>query len=284
MILVTGSNGLLGSEIKRILGNDKGIYTDKNELDITDKNSIQEYIKCRNDIKVIVNCAAGANAEFIEENSEWGRKITVDAPMYLAQVTKEYGLKLIHISTDYVFDGSKNEPYTENDSTNGLSLYGKFKAEGELAVLKNSDTCAIIRTAWLFSEKMKDFIGAMVRLSETRDSVSVVFDQVGSPTYVPDLASHIITIAEKLNIGEKEIFHLTNEGVCSWYDIACQIMRELNINCKVKPIRSSEYKTKAARPHYSVLDKKKVKERFSLEIRHYSDALSECLKNISSTR
>ncbi|ELH0900761.1 dTDP-4-dehydrorhamnose reductase [Vibrio cholerae] len=284
MFLVTGSNGLLGSEIRRILGSDKGIYTDRNELDVTDKNSIKKFLMSRKDIEVIINCAAGANAEYIEENSEWGRRITVDAPMYLAQEAKENGIKLIHISTDYVFDGDRNVPYIESDYTNGLSLYGRFKAEGEQAVLKNSDTCAIIRTAWLFSEQMKDFIGAMVRLSETRDSVNVVFDQVGSPTYVPDLASHIITIANNLNVGEKEIFHVTNEGVCSWYDIACQIMRELKIDCKVKPIRSSEYKTKAARPHYSVLDKKKVKERFSLEIRHYSDALSECLKNIHATR
>ncbi|SIO93720.1 dTDP-4-dehydrorhamnose reductase [Vibrio spartinae] len=280
MILVTGTNGLLGSELKKILCKDNTLFSDKNDLDITSKSSIADYLNANEEISLIINCAAGANAEYIQDNEDWGRLITVDGPKFLALESAKRNIKLIHISTDYVFDGEKNTPYTENDLTNGLSLYGKFKSEGEKEVLKYSKTCAIIRTSWLFSEQCKDFIGAMINASSNRKSVNVVFDQVGSPTYVPDLAKYIVEIGKQLNNDEKEIFHLTNEGICSWYDIACCIMRELNIDCEVNPIRSNEYPTKAPRPHYSVLDKKKVKDRFGFKIRHYQEALSECLKNI----
>lgn len=279
MILVTGSSGLLGWEIKKQLGDVPALYPTRNELDVTDSNAIDAYIENKN-ISLIINCAANVNAEFLEENEEFAQKITVSAPKYLALAATKKGASFVHISTDYVFDGKKNTPYVESDPTNALSIYGKKKIEGELAVLEHSDTCAVIRTAWLFSEQGRDFIDTIRRVSSTRSEINVVYDQVGSPTYIPDLAAMVIAVGLNMKKGTKEIYHATNEGVCSWYDIAHMIVTELNIDCKVKPIRSYEYPLKAERPHYSVLDKTKIKNHFGIEIRHYSDALKECLRNI----
>ncbi|WP_434356136.1 dTDP-4-dehydrorhamnose reductase [Parasalinivibrio latis] len=282
MILVTGANGLLANEIKKLSGGLNITFVAKDEFDITSKTDIEKYLENNKEINAIINCAAGADAEYMEVNPDWGYEITVKGPAYLAEASKKYKLKLIHISTDYVFDGMKNTPYTENDSTNGLSHYGRLKALGEEEVLRRAETCAIIRTAWLFSEQKRDFIGAMERIASEKGQVNVVIDQVGSPTYAPDLAKVLLKVAEELRIGEKEIFHFSNDGVCSWYDIACFIMKGLELKCKVEPILSHEFKTKAKRPHYSVLSKKKIKNRFKLEIRHYGDALTECLENIKS--
>lgn len=279
MILVTGCTGLLGSEIKKQLGSTPAYYPLKSELDITDFEAIKEYIKDKS-ISLIINCAANVNAEFLEDNEEFAHKITVDAPKYLAIASASIGASLIHISTDYVFDGMKNTPYTESDTTNGLSVYGKTKVLGEQEVLKHAKTCAIIRTAWLFSEQGRDFIATVRRVASSRNEMSVVYDQVGSPTYIPDLAAIVITVGQMLEKGEKEIFHATNEGVCTWYDLANTVTKELSLNCKIIPIRSHQFPLKAKRPHYSVLDKSKIKKRFNLEIRHYGEALKECLENL----
>ncbi len=281
MILVTGSGGLLASEIKKVSNIENMYFATRDELDITSPESIDKYILDKGDIDTIINCAAGADAEYMESNPEWGYEITVLGPTYLAKAAKKYGIKLIHISTDYVFDGCKNTPYSEGDKTSGLSVYGRLKAQGEEQVLANAESCAIIRTAWLFSEQRKDFIGTMLKLSKVRNEISVVFDQVGSPTYVPDLAKIILLIAKELNFGEREIFHVTNEGVCSWYDIACIIFSKLSIDCKVTPILSEQFVTKAKRPNYSVLNKNKVKTRFGISLRNFHDALDECLNNIA---
>lgn len=279
MILVTGSSGLLGWEVKKQLGDIPALYPTRKELDVTDFNAINAFIENKN-IKLIINCAANVNAEFLEENEDFAQNITVNAPKYLALAAKKIGAALVHISTDYVFDGNKNTPYVESDPTNALSIYGKKKIEGEQAVLEHSETCAIIRTAWLFSEQGRDFIDTIRRVSASRKEINVVYDQVGSPTYIPDLAQMVITVGLNMNKGTKEIYHATNEGVCSWYDIAHMIITELDIDCKVRPIRSYEYPLKAERPHYSVLDKTKIKNHYKIEIRHYSDALKECLRNI----
>lgn len=276
MILVTGCSGLLGREIKKQLGDAPAYYPSRNELDVTDPIAIDKYIDGKN-ISLIINCAANVNIEQLEENEEQAHNINVSAPKYLAITASSIGAKFIHISTDYVFDGKKNTPYLETDPTNALSLYGKKKIEGEQEVLKYSNTCAVIRTAWLFSEEGRDFIDTIRRVSATRNEISVVYDQIGSPTYIPDLAKMILTVGFNLKPGMKEIYHATNEGVCSWYDIACTVMYELGIDCKVRPIRSHEYPLKAARPHYSVLDKSKIKNHFGIEIRHYSEGLRECL-------
>ncbi|CZF77317.1 dTDP-4-dehydrorhamnose reductase [Grimontia marina] len=282
MILVTGANGLLANEIRKLSNGKNVIFVLKEELDITCKNDVMEFFESNNEFTSVINCAAGADAEFIEENPDWGYEITVSGPSNLAEASKLFNFKLIHISTDYVFDGQKNTPYTEEDLTNGLSKYGQLKAEGEKAILELSESCAIVRTAWLFSEQKRDFIGTMERIAANRSSVNVVIDQIGSPTYAPDLAKALLVIATELRVGEKEIFHFSNDGVCSWYDLACQIMKGLNLDCKVEPILSHEFPTKAKRPNYSVLSKTKVKDRFSIQIRHYGDALNECLENIKS--
>ncbi|MBX9477817.1 dTDP-4-dehydrorhamnose reductase [Yersinia enterocolitica] len=279
MILVTGSSGLLGSEIKKQLNDIPAYFPSRDELDVTDYQSINKYFKNKK-IKSIINCAANVNAEYLEENEEIARKITVDAPKFLAKKSSEIGAAIIHISTDYVFDGKKNTPYKEDDKTTGLSVYGKLKIEGENKVLKYAESCAIIRTAWLFSEHGRDFIETIRRISLTRKEISVVYDQVGSPSYIPDLAAMILTVSENIKTGEKEIFHATNEGVCSWYDLANIIARKLDLNCTVTPILSESYPMKATRPHYSVLDKTKIKNRFNIKIRHYSEALEECLNKI----
>lgn len=279
MILVTGSSGLLGWEVKKQLARTPAYYPSRSELDITDFDAIKNYVKDKK-ISLIINCAANVDAEFLEEHESYAREITVHAPKYLAMVSAELGATFIHISTDYVFDGKKNTPYVESDATNGLSVYGKMKSEGERAVLENASTCAVIRTAWLFSEQGRDFIDTMRRVSANRKEINVVYDQVGSPTYIPDLARMILTVGHNLSIGQKEIYHATNEGVCSWYDIAHTIMTTLEIDCKVNPILSHQYPLKAERPHYSVLDKSKIKKDFNIEIRHYSDALKECLQNL----
>lgn len=282
MILVTGANGLLATEIRKTADLDKFYFASHDELDITSEESVESYLIEHKNIEVIINCAAGANAEYIEDNVEWGHAITVTGPKNLAKLSKKYEMKLIHISTDYVFDGKKNTPYIEEDDTAGLSVYGRLKAEGEKEVLKHSESCAIVRTAWLFSEQCRDFIGSMIRISKNRKEVNVVYDQVGSPTYVPDLVGVLMIIAERLEKGEREIFHVTNEGVCSWYDIACTIMRVLELECSVVPILSDEFVTKAKRPNYSVLSKRKVKNRFDISIRHHQDALNECLAIIKA--
>lgn len=283
MILVTGSSGLLGWEIKKQLDNVPALYPTRQELDVTDPDAIKTYIDGK-EISLIINCAANVNAEFLEDNEEYAQKITVLAPKYLAEISSVIGAGFVHISTDYVFDGTKNTPYVETDQTNALSIYGKKKIEGEIAVLENAKTCAIIRTAWLFSEQGRDFIDTIRRVSATRKEINVVYDQVGSPSYIPDLAKMVITVGLNMAPGTREIYHATNEGVCSWYDIAHMIVSELDLDCKVKPIRSYEYPLKAERPHYSVLDKGKIKKHFGIEIRHYSDALKECLSNIKNGR
>lgn len=281
MILVTGGTGLLGSEIKKQLGTQPALYPSRSELDITNFESIKSYV-AQKSITAIINCAANVNAEFLEENEEYAQIIGVDAPRFLAKISAEIDVPLIHISTDYVFDGTKNTPYREDDAPNGISVYGKTKAAGEQEVLKYATTCAIIRTAWLFSENGRDFISTIRRISKERSEISVVYDQIGSPTYIPDLAEIILKVSSKLPYGKKEIYHATNEGVCTWYDLAQLVVSGLGINCKVKPIRSHEFPLKAKRPHYSVLDKAKIKTAYKIEIRHFTEALQICLNNVKN--
>jgi dTDP-4-dehydrorhamnose reductase len=285
-ILITGANGMLAMEFKEVLEKYKNsqffqaFYASKEDLDITNIDSVRSYV-CGKKIDYILNCAANRNAEQMEEDDiEPSRLITVDGPRNLAIVANELGANLIHFSSDYVFDGEKSTPYTEEDVTNGLSVYGKLKIEGENAVLKTADTALVIRTAWLFSAYGKDFVKTIKYLAETRNEIKVVFDQIGSPCYAADLAHYIIQILPLIKKGTREIYHLTNEGCCSWYDLAYSIVSSLKLNCKVIPIHTSEFPQKAMRPHYSVLDKTKIINDFSLSIRHYSDGLSECIEKI----
>lgn len=270
-ILITGSCGQLGTELSRLLPD--AILTDVNELDITNLNAVLRFVK-ENDIGTIINCAAYTSVDKAEDEVELAEKINLQGPLNLAQT----GATIIHISTDYVFDGKGHRPYEPEDETNPISVYGKTKRAGEKAVLENADTAIIIRTAWLYSPYGKNFVKTMCMLGKTKEFINVVNDQIGTPTYAADLAEAIVKILPQVKKGQKEIYHFTNEGVCSWYDFAKEIMDLCDLNCKVNPIPSSEYPTKAVRPFYSVLSKQKIKKDFNLTIPHWKESLKKCLK------
>lgn len=270
-ILITGANGQLGTELAKLLP--EAVLTDVADLDITDFQAVQSFVQERQ-IKTIINAAAYTAVDKAEDEPLVAQKINVQGPENLAKT----GCKIIHISTDYVFDGTNHQPYRPEDKTNPVSVYGKTKAEGENAVLKNAPIAAIIRTAWLYSPYGNNFVKTMRRLGAERDTLNVVADQIGTPTYAADLAKAIKQILPQLNEQTKGIYHFTNEGVCSWYDFAVEIMRLSKLSCKVLPITSAEYPTKAKRPFYSVLDKNKIKKTFHLEIPHWKESLEQCLK------
>ena len=272
MYLVVGANGQLGNCIRLFL-KDTAIYTDKEELDITDENAVKEFVK-NNNFKCIINCSAYTAVDKAENDIELATKINVDGVRNLAKTN----IPLIHISTDYVFNGKNNVPYIETDKTNPMSVYGKTKLEGEKEVLKYSKSAIIIRTAWLYSQFGNNFLKTMLRLGKEKESLNVVFDQVGTPTYAIDLAEVIFKILQSGKYENmKEIYHFSNEGVCSWYDFAVEIMKEANLTCRVKPIESKDYQTLAVRPSFSVLNKGKIKKDFDVEIRHWRKAMIECL-------
>ena len=270
-ILVTGANGQLGTELKKLLPN--AIFTDVENLDITDFKSVESFVN-ENQIDIIINCAAYTAVDNAEDNFELAKKINEIGPKNLAL----NGAKIIHISTDYVFDGTNHQPYSPEDKTNPISVYGQTKRAGELAVLENAQIGIVIRTAWLYSAHGNNFVKTMRRLGAERESLNVVADQIGSPTFAGDLAEAITSILPQLSKNNNGIYHYTNEGVCSWYDFATEIMNESGISCKVNPIPSSAYPTKAKRPFYSVLDKSKIKQTFCIKIPHWKEGLKKCLK------
>lgn len=282
-ILVTGAKGLLAQEFKEKFKNFSQFnvhYADKNECNITDISQIRSYVHGKN-IDIIINCAANRNAEKMEEDECGARLITVQGPKNLAIVANEIDATLIHFSSDYVFDGTQSRPYKETDKTRGLSVYGRLKIEGEKAVLETANTAIIIRTAWLFSSYGQDFVKTIKHLAEDKDELRVIFDQVGSPCYAGDLALYTIQMLSQINKGTKEIYHVTNEGVCSWFDLAYNVVEALGYKCRVIPIHTEEFVQKAQRPHYSVLDKAKFKNDFGVQIRHYREGLQECLQKIA---
>lgn len=275
MFLVTGSGGQLGNELRLRLG-DKAHYVDRDELDITNAEAVKEFCASR-EYEAIINCAAYTAVDKAEEDAVAAELINVIGPKNLALS----GLPLIHVSTDYVFDGESCRPYTETDRTNPQSVYGRTKLAGEEAVLENAETAIVIRTAWLYSQFGNNFVKTMRRLGTERPELRVVFDQAGTPTYAGDLADAIVEILPQIKPGMKEVFHFSNEGVCSWYDFAREIMDLSGLVCKVVPIESKEYPTLAKRPAYSVLNKAKIKNTFGLSINHWKESLQSCLKNLS---
>lgn len=271
MLLITGSKGQLGSELKKLLPD--AIFTDKDELDITNAEKVKKFIKIH-DIDTIINCAAYTKVDKSEDEPEIAIKINAVGPENLAKS----GAKMIHISTDYVFDGNSHQPYEPEDKANPVSVYGRSKLAGEQAVLKNSDSAIIIRTAWLYSSYGTNFVKTIAKLGAEKEKIRVVSDQIGSPTYAADLAKCILQIIPQFKSEFKGIYHFTNEGVCSWYDFAEKIIKILGLSCEVEAIPSSEYPTKATRPFYSVLSKDKIKRDFGIKIRHWEKGLRECLK------
>ena len=270
-ILVTGANGQLGTELQKLLSD--AIFTDVDVLDITDLEKVKKFVK-DNNIGTIVNCAAYTAVDKAEDDEERAQKINEVGPYNLAMS----GAKIIHVSTDYVFDGKGYKPYLEDDETNPVSVYGKTKRAGELAVINNAKIGVVIRTAWLYSAHGGNFVKTMRKLGSERESLNVVADQIGTPTFAGDLAEAIVKIIPQLSEENKGIYHFTNEGVCSWYDFAVEIMDKSMLKCKVNPIPSSAYPTRAVRPFYSVLSKLKIKEVFGVEIKHWKDGLVRCLK------
>ena len=278
-ILITGSNGQLGNEI-RAWANQycsfRFFFTDIEELDICNLQAVRNFM-AENRIDYIVNCAAYTAVDKAEDDSELCFKVNRDAVENLGQAGKEFGAKIIHVSTDYVFDGTNHRPYTETDPICPASVYGKSKAEGERALMNVCPDSIIIRTSWLYSGFGNNFMKTMIRLGKERDALNVVFDQIGTPTYARDLASCILQILEfsEVDSFKPGIYHYSNEGVCSWYDFTLSIHKYAGItDCKVSPIEGKDFPAKAPRPHYSVLNKKKIKDSFGISIPHWEESLS----------
>lgn len=287
-ILVTGSNGQLGNEIRRISANHENnfrfFFTDVAELDITDLKTVDSFIK-ENNIKYIINCAAYTAVDKAEDDVDLCYKINRDAVANLGLAATNNNAKVIHISTDYVYDGTANKPYVETDTVNPQSVYGKSKQEGEAELLKACADSIIIRTAWLYSMFGNNFVKTMIKLGKERETLNVVADQRGTPTYGTDLAKTIVKILDfsEANGFKPGIYHYSNEGATTWYDFTLAIHKEAGINtCKVNPITTEQYPVKATRPKYSVLDKSKIKSTFNLTIPKWEESLNNCIKELLS--
>jgi len=281
-ILVTGCKGQLGNEIQLLAPKYAEtchfFFTDKEELDITNRKAVYAFIE-QNHISIVINCAAFTAVDKAEDNAELCDLLNHVAPGYLAEAVASVGGSMIQVSTDYVFDGTGCTPYKEDDATNPQTVYGRTKLAGEESVIRSCAGSMVIRTAWLYSTFGNNFVKTMIRLGKERDALGVVFDQIGSPTYARDLARSIMQIVDKGII--PGVYHFTNEGVCSWYDFTRTIHRLEGIDsCKVSPIHTEDYPVPAQRPHYSVLDKSKIKETFGIDIRWWEDALKECIKEL----
>ena len=280
-ILITGCNGQLGNEMQLLeKENQQHTYfnTDVAELDITDEAAINRFVN-DNEIDGIVNCAAYTAVDKAEENQELCHKLNATAPGLLAKAIEKRGGWMIQISTDYVFDGTNHRPYTEQDSVCPNSTYGRTKLAGEQEVTSGCQRSMIIRTAWLYSTFGNNFVKTMIRLGKEKPELGVIFDQIGTPTYARDLA---VAIFAAINQGiVPGIYHFSNEGVISWYDFTKAIHRIAGINtCHVRPLHTSEYPTPAARPHYSVLDKTKIKQTYNIEIPYWEESLEQCIDKL----
>ncbi len=285
-ILVTGANGQLGSELRELSAkytDYEFTFTDVAELDITSIDSLNAYFQSQPKFDFLINCAAYTAVDAAESNQELAFKLNTTAVDMLVEMAGKYGFFLIQISTDYVFDGEKNRPYDEEDVPIPSSIYGKTKNDAERLILYSDIRAIVIRTAWLYSTYGKNFVKSMIKYGTERDELNVVFDQVGTPTYAADLADAILQILPQLQAMSKpytDLFHYTNEGVCSWYDFTQHILRHENINCRVNPIRSEQYPTPAKRPAFSVLDKSKIKTKFGITIPYWTDSLDVMLKKL----
>lgn len=282
-ILVTGANGQLGNEmrLRSATSRHNWLFTDVAELDITDPQAVNRCVAA-NRIDVIVNCAAYTNVDRAEEDEAAADRINHLAPSHLAAAARTAGATLIHVSTDYVFPGDAHRPYDEQQPTAPLGAYGRTKLAGERAVEQSGCSSLIFRTAWLYSPFGNNFVKTMLRLTAERDTLNVVFDQVGTPTYAGDLAEAICGIVEtERYMGNEGIYHFSNEGVCSWYDFAVEIAALAgHTGCDIRPCHSSEFPSKTQRPAYSVLDKTKVKEAFGLRIPHWRESLANCIAKL----
>lgn len=284
-VLVTGADGMLGKSIQfhqKQYPNYNFYFTDKARLDVSKKEILQTFVT-KHAIKIIINCAAYTNVEKAESEIKKATNLNCIAVQNLAEIAKENEIGLIHISTDYVFDGESGKPYNEEDETNPQNIYGNTKLKGE-QVLKeiNPKNTIIIRTSWLYAEFGSNFVKTILNLASEKEAISVVNDQIGSPTYAKDLAKTILEIIPKLDARNVETFHYTNKGKCNWFDFANEIIANTNLKCIIKPVSSDFYPTKAKRPKFSLLATSKIEEKYQIKIPHWKDSLKKCIKNIGA--
>ncbi len=282
-ILVTGANGQLGSELHTLSGSypqHDFTFADRNTLDLSNLCKLEDYFDDKT-FDVIINCAAYTAVDKAESDEELANTINHRAVSLLAKIAKKNSIALIHISTDYVFNGQNYRPYIETDPTDPQGVYGRTKRDGENAIVNIAPkNTIIIRTSWVYSSFGNNFVKTMLRLGKERDSLGVIFDQIGTPTYAHDLAKAILDILPQINNTMPEIYHYSNEGAISWYDFAQAIFELSNIQCHLNPITTDQYPTPAKRPHYSLLNKAKIKQEYNLTIPYWKDSLKECLKEI----
>lgn len=285
-ILVTGSNGQLGNELRHLSSGHpdyRFFFTDIAELDLTHPTAASHFMEAHA-IRTVINCAAYTAVDRAEADEAAATRINADAVGYIAQACSRVAATLIHVSTDYVYDGRSCTPYREDDTVAPASAYGRSKLAGEQAAL-STPKAVVIRTSWLYSSFGNNFVKTMIRLGKERSTLNVVFDQVGTPTYAAGLAQAIMVIAGRAehNTLEGGVFHYSDEGVCSWYDFAHEIMRQTGLRCVVKPIETKDYPTPASRPPYSVLNKARIKATYGIEIPHWKDNLLQCLAALANT-
>ncbi|MDP3313304.1 dTDP-4-dehydrorhamnose reductase [Lutibacter sp.] len=283
-LLVTGSNGQLGQEIRELASNFRGynfFFTSKADLDITDFHAVENFIS-QNKIKVIINCAAYTHVDKAEDEAHLAQNINHFAVKNLAQLAQKNQIKLIHISTDYVFDGNSEIPYTESAATNPQNEYGRSKLNGENAILEiNPANSVIIRTSWLYSSYGTNFVKNIIKLAKEKDELSVVSDQIGSPTYAKDVASFILKILPTISNNNVEIYHYTNYGSCSWFEFASEIVKNTALKCVIVPISTVEFNAKAYRPKFSLLATTKIKKIGKVSIPNWETSLKNCIKKLN---
>ncbi len=286
-ILLIGADGQLGSELMKIKDSLSGYNwetTTIKNLDVCDKEKVKEKINSK-PFDYIINCTAYTAVDKAESDIDTARAVNATALEYIGTYSSVNNIKVIHVSTDYVFDGTAHIPYTEDTATKPNGAYGLTKLEGENALMKSNSNSIILRTSWLYSEFGNNFVKTMIKLGKERDELGVIYDQIGSPTYAADLAQAIMNIIKVCENDNSKfipgIYHYSNEGVASWYDFTLAIHEICNISCNVKPIETKDYPTPAPRPNYSVLNKGKVKNTFGLEIPHWRESLKKCIARLS---
>ncbi|MBN2597980.1 MAG: dTDP-4-dehydrorhamnose reductase [Marinifilaceae bacterium] len=287
-ILVCGANGQLGSEINELsssFSNLEFVFSDLPELDICNREMLARFVR-ENQIKGIINCAAYTAVDKAEEDSKTAELVNASAVANLVAVAEAQNLKLIHISTDYVFDGTAHFPYSEDCEVSPIGVYGATKRKGEEFVINSSSESIVIRTSWLYSSFGNNFVKTMMRLGQERDELGVIYDQVGTPTYARDLANLCLEIFSKEEKMDQQgkVYHFSNEGVASWFDFAKAIMEMGKVDCIVKPIETKDYPTPAQRPHYSVMNKAKIKADFGIEVPYWRDSLKECIQRLKELK
>ena len=287
-LLITGSNGQLGSDIRELSVFYKAVnfvFKDLPDLDICNFEELQNFV-INNNITAVINCAAYTAVDKAEEDEQIAKKVNAEGVSNIVKALQTVNGKLIHISTDYVFNGDHFLPYKESDPVSPIGVYGESKRAGELVAINSAIDAIVIRTSWLYSSVGNNFVKTMLRLGAEKEQLGVIFDQVGTPTYAGDLAEtclEILCSQSSAGISKNgKMYHYSNEGVASWYDFAISIMELGSENCKVKPIQTKDYPTPAKRPHYSVLNKSKIKTDFNIEIPYWRDSLKDCIKKIKN--